>query len=397
MVDSGNSIMTTGLPNLGVHTSSGLSTEVDFLIVGGGFFGCILAVELDKRGKKVMLCEREEELLLRASYNNQARVHNGYHYPRSLLTALRSRVNFHQFIRDYEDCIFRDFNKYYAVPYNFSKVSAVQFRRFIERIEAPISDAPEEVKELFNEELVEAVYSVTEYAFDAAILREIVKRKLTACTVDLRMKTDVCELRKAENGNLRVGITDRQTGAQKEVLAQRVYNCTYSEINRLVTSAGLQPVTLKHELTELSLVEPPPELQDFSITMMCGPFFSFMPFPDRGYYTLSHVRYTPHTYWHDRGDSTYRSAYGQFEVLKKKSRFEHMVRDASRYVPALRSVQYRDSLWEVKTILPLNEADDGRPILFYDHQDLPRLTSIMGGKIDNVYDAIEEMDRLHLS
>jgi len=68
--------------------------ECQDLVVGGGFFGCSLAVHLrDAGGGEVVLVEVGAVLLQRASYTNQARVHTGYHYPRSLLSALRSRVN----------------------------------------------------------------------------------------------------------------------------------------------------------------------------------------------------------------------------------------------------------------------------------------------------------------
>ena len=71
------------------------AATADAVVVGGGFFGCKIAIELRRRGfSHVVLCERESALMRRASYANQARVHNGYHYPRSLVTAERSRRNF---------------------------------------------------------------------------------------------------------------------------------------------------------------------------------------------------------------------------------------------------------------------------------------------------------------
>ena len=95
--------------------------DYDTIIIGGGFFGCGLAVFLKKsQGNNVVVLERETELLQRASYANQARVHNGYHYPRSILTALRCRVNFPRFVEDYKECIFSEFEKYYAVGKIFS-------------------------------------------------------------------------------------------------------------------------------------------------------------------------------------------------------------------------------------------------------------------------------------
>ena len=71
-----------------------------------------------------------------------------------------------------------------------------------------------------------------------------------------------------------------------------------------------------------------------------------------------------------------------------------MIRDAARYLPILSSCSYIDSLWEVKTVLPQSEVDDSRPILFKRHQQLPNLTCILGGKIDNVYDIFHELQFL---
>jgi hypothetical protein len=71
-----------------------------------------------------------------------------------------------------------------------------------------------------------------------------------------------------------------------------------------------------------------------------------------------------------------------------------MQKDAQRYVPALARARHVDSLWEVKTVLPASEVDDSRPILFHRHPQLPELISVLGGKIDNVYDALKEVDTL---
>ena len=67
--------------------------ECEDLVVGGGFYGCMIACHLRRRHAGVWLLEKGPGLLGRASYANQARVHQGYHYPRSLLTGFRSRVN----------------------------------------------------------------------------------------------------------------------------------------------------------------------------------------------------------------------------------------------------------------------------------------------------------------
>ena len=83
----------------------------DSSIIGGGFFGAYLACLLKEinSSSSVLLLEREQDLLKRTSYANQARVHQGYHYPRSLMTALRSRENYQRFISDFKESIYDEF------------------------------------------------------------------------------------------------------------------------------------------------------------------------------------------------------------------------------------------------------------------------------------------------
>ena len=110
----------------------------DAVVVGGGFYGLYLAEFLASRGPRVLVCERGPAPMQRASYANQARVHNGYHYPRSVLTALRSRVNFPRFVAEFQSAVQSGFEKIYAIPRQGSKVTAEQFAESMRRIGAPI-------------------------------------------------------------------------------------------------------------------------------------------------------------------------------------------------------------------------------------------------------------------
>ncbi len=74
------------------------------------------------------------------------------------------------------------------------------------------------------------------------------------------------------------------------------------------------------------------------------------------------------------------------------SNFPSMLRDAARYLPCMGETRMVKSLWEIKTLLPRSEVDDGRPILFRPDHGLPGLTCIAGAKVDNAYDVLEALD-----
>ena len=137
------------------------------------------------------------------------------------------------------------------------------------------------------------------------------------------------------------------------------------------------------------LMQAPEALKDVGVTVMDGPFFSMMPFPARGLHALSHVRYTPHFSWKDeRGIDPYK----KLDEYDRATRVDRMVRDVGRYLPAALDAKYVKSLFEVKTVLVKNEGDDGRPILFEKHTELPGCYSVLGGKIDNIYDVLEKLE-----
>lgn len=117
-------------------------------VIGGGFFGMYLSEYFARKGHEVILFEKEDDFMQRASYVNQARVHNGYHYPRSILTALRSRVSFPRFHEEFRDCIDDSFDKYYMISNLQSKVSANQFEKFCHRLGVVCEPAPPKITDL---------------------------------------------------------------------------------------------------------------------------------------------------------------------------------------------------------------------------------------------------------
>lgn len=361
----------------------------DAVIIGGGFYGATIALYLAKqRGlKRILLVEREPSLLTRASYNNQARVHNGYHYPRSFTTAYRSRVNLPKFVRDWPHSVKQDFTKLYAIARRNSKVTAKQFYRFCREIGANIQPADPSLRKLFEPRLIEEVFLVEEYAFDTTRLAQWAERELRESGVQVRLQTRVTSIHRGANQNLFVTLQD--VHSEELMNCRFVFNCTYSGLNQLAGDFAGTRTGLKHEVTEMALIKVPSVLQDLGITVMDGPFFSMMPFPARGLHTLSHVRYTPHLYWIDEQGV---DPYQKLAAYERSTRFDRIVRDVGRYLPSILHAKYVDSLFEVKTILLKNECDDGRPILFERHPELPGCYSVLGGKIDNIYDVLEKLD-----
>jgi glycine/D-amino acid oxidase-like deaminating enzyme len=356
------------------------------VVVGGGFYGAMIAVHLRARGlTDVRLLEAGPALMHGASFANQARVHGGYHYLRSFTTAYRSRANYARFLNGFGEAVV-GFQAVYALARRNSKATPRQMERLCADIGAPLEPAPPAIAALFDERLIARAYLAEEAAFDAGRLARIAEQAMAEAGVSVSLATEVTGVDLGREG---ARLTVRSAGHESRLDAGVVFNCAYSGLQRI---AGGAPLGLKHELTELALVRPPPEFEGLGVTVMDGPFFSCMPFPARGLHSLSHVRYTPHMSWTETGE---RDPYAVLDAYPKASRVDRMLRDAARYAPALARSEVVESLFTVKTVLTRNEGDDGRPILFERHPS-GRLFSILGGKIDNVFDVLERLDQEEL-
>ncbi len=357
-------------------------TKFDVAIVGGGFFGCALSLLFRSITDRVLVIERGSELMTRASAVNQARVHSGLHYPRNFATAHRSLKNFPVFVEAFRSCVQDDFEMLYAIAKRNSHVRANRFETMFQLMNAPIRTASASQTALFDKDTIEAVFTCPEYAFNWIELRQHLQSRMAENNITVRLETEAYRIARTSGGPLELELSNGSA-----VTAETVFNITYAQLNTLLKNSGLNLYPLKHELVEIALVTPPPELADLAVTVMDGPFFSLMPFPAEALYSLSHVRYSPHAAWVDT--PTNASAYATAAQFRCQSRWRHMVNDAVRYVPSIRNTKWVRSLFEVKTVLIRNEFDDGRPILMEEHEQMPGLFSILGGKIDNIFDLFE--------
>ena len=341
-------------------------------IIGSGIYGLHAARTVARSGHEVDVFEKEAEGMSGASLVNQARVHGGYHYPRSISTAARSQRNYQKFVNDFSLHIKNDFKSIYGIAVE-SKVSPQKFWQLSKMIDASIKIASKKESDLFNRRLISEIFEVIEYAFDSrGILAQLLNNMPTS--VKIFNNTQILSFRTSnENGEI-----DSKVYLDGEHKTFGPYdfciNATYGELDQnQYNSSGLL-----FEVCELMQVRVPEELKDLAITIMDGPFFSITPWPAFEGHVLSHVRFTPHVRF-----STFRDAQIYISNNQPESRFELAARDCKRYLPVSQYLMHLESKYAVKTILPSRDYDDARPILA---ESRNRILNLIGSKIDNIYD-----------
>ena len=277
----------------------GVSEMVDKLIIGAGLYGLYAALYCVRRGQRVAVIERDEAPFARATYVNQARVHMGYHYPRSLSTAMKSAGYFRRFVEDYSFCVLFDFQQVYATSSRFSWTDADEFVKFCRDAGIPCTPLP--VERYFNEGSCDGAFLTKEYTYDAKILRDYFLEELgrypgaeILCGRDIRRivkKADCYEVYAFH-------------GAREERYeAPFLLNASYASVNQVLGKTegiGRKYFDIKYELCEIILCRVNEALKDLGLTVMDGPFFSIMPFGRTGYHSLTSVTFTPHKTSHEQ-------------------------------------------------------------------------------------------------
>lgn len=349
-----------------------MGSKKTIAVVGGGFFGLSAALFLAKKGHIISIYEKNPQGMQEASLFNQARVHGGYHYPRSLKTAARCRANYSRFVEDFQEAIYDNFESIYAIAKD-SKVSTAKFIRLMEMINAPIDKVSVSRVLDFSPSLISGVFRTEEVAFNAEILLKLTLQQLSNYKVNLYFDTEVINVENFETPTSQ-GVKVK-TRDQNEARYQGVIMATYG-LDDIRSQQDFNQ-NFVYEVCELVHVKSPTTLRNTAITLMDGPFWSLTPWPAFQNHVLTHVKYTPHARF-----SNYLEAQ-TFYQSKLTSRSDIMIRDASRYLPIMAECEVLANRYTVKTILKKRDYDDGRPIFA---QKNSRILGVLGSKIDNIYE-----------
>lgn len=345
----------------------------DRVIIGAGIFGLYAAWCAGKKGERVLVLEKAKEAFSKASVINQARIHRGYHYPRSFSTALATAAYVERFLKEFDFAINRQFEQIYAISRQFSYTGKSEYERFCAA--AGIRCEEIDIQRYFDPTFIEAAYSTDEYSVDMIKVREYLLQKLAEFpNVDIWYSASTTTVEK-DAEHYRLFVT-RATGEMSLIQTAKVMNITYANLNQIIDQFAYQPQALKYEYAEMALCRVSQELLQVGITVMDGPFFSLMPFGSSGLHSLSAVSYTPHKVRYS----------GIEEIVAPPTRFPEMRQLAKKFLRPEFDMQYERSMFTTKTTLQKTELDDARPTCIIEHSTAPYFVSILSGKLNTIFD-----------
>ncbi len=366
----------------------------DYFIIGGGLFGAYAALYLEGKGHRVCLLEKERALFQKASLVNQARLHGGYHYPRSIATARMSDDHRERFTREHAPFVLTQYEKYYAIDKYSSFTDAAQFERFCDYVGIPCKRVEEHP--LFDFHRLEALYLTTEYTFDPPLIAQWYRERLRN-RPHIVVRTQARVLHgETGAGKWLVEWEDLPTGRRHTLEAGGVLNATYTASNAVNRLFGLGQLELMHEISEIALLTSP-QLPVVGLTVMDGQFASLMPFGKSGLLSLSSVAYTHHKVSYEPlptfdCQQAVRHCRPDFPAncnacpARPRSAFAKMAAQIKLYLQPETQLHYFGSLFTIKSKLKANFIDDGRPTeINVLHAD-PPFYCIFAGKINSIYE-----------
>lgn len=364
------------------------------LIIGAGLYGLYSALKCGKAGQNVVVLERDMAPFMRATYINQARVHMGYHYPRSFSTAIKSALYFERFCKDYDFCLHTEFDQVYATSSHFSWTNAEEFKKFCKNADIRCDSVDPE--RYFNPGMCDGAFLTKEYTYDAQVLKKwFLEQLLRYENVEIIYDDNPVDISRTE----KTWCIRTKKGLIIET--PFILNATYAGVNDIHQLLGFEPFKIKYEKCEIILCEVNEKFKNVGITVMDGPFFSLMPFGQTGLHSLTSVTFTPHETSYDsvatfpcqqncNGLCKPGSLYNCNECsAKPQSAWDYMSQLARKYLKEEYGFKYHGSLFSMKPILMASEIDDSRPTVVKVMNEKPKFVSVLSGKINTVYDLEE--------
>lgn len=364
-------------------------------IIGAGIFGLYTALELSKAGHEITIYEQKDEAFKGASFVNQARVHRGYHYPRSSETAMQCIKNYKRFEDEFAFAINKEFEKYYCISSDDSKVSKNEYLNFLNshKLSYEVVENDQLEFDILN---VDLIVKVPEYSFDANRIKIYLLNQLELQHIVVLYNHRV--VKGSFDKNYKT-IYFHNSFGEKSSNHEVVINATYSNVNGINQMFKVAKLPLAFELCEMIQVKTP-ELENIGITIMDGDFTSVMPFGFSGFSTISNVRRTPH----ERSDTDLpifncnKNANNCKPentdiclecALRPNTSFLEMRAFASKFIPSLSKMEFVQSMIAVKTILNNVESTDSRLTKVFFDQNIDGYITILSGKVDTIFEVSE--------
>lgn len=352
----------------------------DFIIIGAGIFGVELALKLASENYKVTLIERGNQILSQASKMNQNRVHLGFHYPRSLSTALQAIEAYDYFIDRFKNCIRPSIESFYMVSNEKTRlISLNEYVDFCEKLNINYKTLDKSIfdRYLNTDKIEDDVFLVNETVFEVDEIRKQLIAELKKSSVNVIMNECVTSIEILFNNHKRTNTT------RNNYYSDFIINCTYEEINNILENINCK-IDLKFQNVLLPIISSESYIP--GMTIMDGPYCSILPKGlSSNQYILSDVK---NSIIHENQSI---KELPELEVINKIAKTTDIIESMNRYIKFPDDIKVIDYWLTRKALAP--QKDDRRLTQVFSHNDFG-VFSVLQGKISTSQLVYNELIKL---
>ncbi len=320
-------------------------------VIGGGWYGCHLALSLQSRGYDVKIFEKNNQLFTESSFHNQNRLHLGFHYPRSFKTRVQSKRGFRLFKSNYPDLIDPIDLSLYAISSRNSLLDFDTYKMIMTSTGLTFEDVSTCLPLVLSN--IEGVIDCDEVVISASKAQKFFQSKLNSIT----------------NFNNKISKDDCFSMSSDGIF---VIDCTWNKI--------FNKKNLYYEPTIMFKYENKQKIK-FGLTIMDGELCSIFPF-DSQRSTLSDVEHTPLGKYQNVKEAYKRINQISKEEIEDKLKFMH--KKINTYLPSFSDYfSNPEPFFSIKTKPANNKTDDRFTILTNESKNV---YSVFSGKIDTIFD-----------
>lgn len=314
------------------------------------------------------LFEKNADLLMAASQTNQYRLHRGYHYPRSIETAVSCRDDESSFRSEYAEAVLDRFEHFFAISRDNSLTSASQYLDFLELIDLEYRLT---TPSFLKNETLDVCIRAKESLFDHNILRKLVWHKLNNNDVVIHLGREA----------LPSDLEDFDF----------IVIATYAALNDFLPQDKQQ--SYQFEVCEKLVLNLPHQLSGKSVVIMDGGFMCINPMGTSGLSVMGHVVHAIH----------HRNVGLAPEIPEHLKPYLNsgivldpqvtkaglFLESAKTYFQGIEDVKHVGSMFVVRTVLPGADDTDARPTVVKKVSD--RIVTVFSGKIGTCVHAADEV------
>jgi len=313
-------------------------------VVGGGLFGVTTALALDGAGLDVDIYEQADDIMTAASWTNQWRLHRGYHYPRSSVTARECKRAANLFEDRFSNAVIKGTDHYYCIAEERTKTTGDEFLSFCDAHNLKYEQShPEVVKR----EGIDVSVRVPEHRIDPHALKAQCWQELQTSSIDLHFGDRVTDLENLSHDYVIVA--------------------TYAGIDTLLDDWEEPRGRYKYQLVEKPLIKLPDRFNGTSVVILDGPFMCFDPYGRTRNFLLGNVVHAVHdTAVGERPalDDWYDTILNKGLIRSPEiTKFAEFIESGLEFVPGLADAEHIGSLYTMRTVLADVEDTDERPTI----------------------------------